>query len=390
MALDIVKAAFMPLIDASILVAAREMKFADAEGLDLVLTRETSWANVRDRIAIGHFDVAHMLAPMPIAANLGLTPMRCELIAPMALGLGGNAVTVSKALSLDASQILDAASAGTHLRGHIVARLKAGEPKLQFAVVHSHSAHNLELRYWLAACGIDPEKDIDIVILPPSYMVDALQHGTIDGYCVGEPWNSMAVERDLGSPLTTKNAIWAASPEKVLGVRTSWASEKPDILAALLRALIRSAKWCGNSANRGALSQMLARPDYLNVPAAVIERSLGSVAGFEPFEKAATFPWLSHAMWFYSQMVRWSLVAHVPGHVDLVQKTYRPDLYRRALTSTGTVIPSANSKVEGALKAPMPVGTTGGVLILGPDGFFDGLAFDPDEIDAYILAQKKA
>lgn len=195
MALDIVKAAFMPLIDASILVAAREMKFADAEGLDLVLTRETSWANVRDRIAIGHFDVAHMLAPMPIAANLGLTPMRCELIAPMALGLGGNAVTVSKALSLDASQMLDAASAGTHLRGHIATRLKAGEPKLQFAVVHSHSAHNLELRYWLAACGIDPEKDIDIVILPPSYMVDALQHGTIDGYCVGEPWNSMAVER---------------------------------------------------------------------------------------------------------------------------------------------------------------------------------------------------
>jgi len=208
--MKLVTASFLPLLDASILIIAREKGFAEALGIDLRLSREVSWANVRDRMAIGHFDVAHMLAPMPLASNLGLTPISERIIAPMALGSGGNAVTVSKVLSeaLDLPVTLDdPAEAGTSLRKLIAARKSNGDALLRFAVVHPHSSHFFELRYWLAACGIDPETEIDTIVLPPPYMADALKRGTIDGYCVGEPYNTAALEAGDGVLLTTKNAI---------------------------------------------------------------------------------------------------------------------------------------------------------------------------------------
>ena len=172
-------AGFMPLLDSAILVAAREKGFAAAEAIDLVLARETSWANIRDRMAVGHFQVAHVLAPMPIASNLGLTPLAVPVIAPMALGLGGNAVTVSTALwahmvDQGATPDFDPAATGKALQQVIARRASLSEPMLRFAVVHPYSGHNYELRYWLAACGIDPERDVEIVIVPPPLMADAL------------------------------------------------------------------------------------------------------------------------------------------------------------------------------------------------------------------------
>ncbi|HML30313.1 MAG TPA: CmpA/NrtA family ABC transporter substrate-binding protein, partial [Hyphomicrobium sp.] len=191
-----ITAGFMPLLDSAILVIAKERGFAEAEGIDLTLVREMSWANIRDRLAVGHFQVAHMLAPMPIACNLGLTPLAVPTIVPMALGQGGNAVTVSNALwaeMLDkgAKDDFDPAATGRALREVVIARASAAN-SLRFAVVHPYSGHNYELRYWLAACGIDPSRDIEIVIVPPPLMVDALASGNIDGYCVGEPWNTAA------------------------------------------------------------------------------------------------------------------------------------------------------------------------------------------------------
>src|SRR3569833_585868 len=170
-----VVAGFMPLLDSVLLVVAREMGLARSEGLDLVLMRESSWANIRDRIAVGHFDVAHMLAPMPIAAALQLTPLAVPVIAPMALGLGGNAVTVSAALwqrlvDVGARDDLDARTTGAALR-QVVAH---GGRTLRFAVVHPHSGHNYELRYWLGACGIVPDRDVEILVLPPALMPAAL------------------------------------------------------------------------------------------------------------------------------------------------------------------------------------------------------------------------
>lgn len=235
-----IRAGFLPLIDAAILIAAREKGFAETESIDLALVRETSWANVRDRLAVGHFDAAHILAPMPLAANMGLTAIGQKLFVPMALGLGGNAITVSMALHkrLGEPSANNPSEAGTRLADLIA---QSTEPKLRFAVVHPFSAHNFELRYWLAASGISPERDVEIVVLPPALVPDALAAGSIDGYCVGEPWNTLAVRAGTGRILTTKNAIWASSPEKVLALPAGMLETAPDLVASLVRALTESA-----------------------------------------------------------------------------------------------------------------------------------------------------
>ena len=399
-------AGFMPLLDSSILVAAKERGFADAEGIDLTLVRETSWANIRDRMAVGHFQVAHVLAPMPIAANLGLTPLAVPTIAPMALGLGGNAVTVSNglwALMVDrgATPDFNPATTGRALKQICVDRAARSQPILRFAVVHPFSGHNYELRYWLAACGADPTRDVEIVIVPPPLMADALASGAIDGYCVGEPWSTAAALQGYGRIVTTKAAIWRSSPEKVLSAGAKWAHDQPEALAALLRALCRSAQWCGDPGNQPELALILSGKSYLARPAEWMLHGLSGQldAGggdvrhaenfFVPFAKAATFPWKSHALWFYSQMVRWGQVQHTAENASIARETYRPDLYRAALKPLGIALPVANAKVEGALQSPTPVGSAGASLTLGPDGFFDGGLFDPDELDRYIAAQKR-
>ncbi|MDX8497792.1 CmpA/NrtA family ABC transporter substrate-binding protein [Mesorhizobium sp. VK4C] len=400
-----ITAGFMPLFDSAVLVAAGEAGFAAREGIELKLHRETSWANIRDRIAIGHFDVAHMLGPMPLACSLGLTPLASETIVPFSLGLGGNCVTVSNAVwqgmaANGATTDLDPARAGAALGALI--RERAGREPLRFAVVHPHSGHNYELRYWLAACGVDPDRDIEIVIVPPPFMADALAAGRIDGFCVGEPWNSAAVAAGTGLIVTVKALLWRNSPEKVIGVRRAWAEENPDALAALLRALHHSARWCQDPANRAELAALMARPAFLGQPEAIQmpvltgRLQLGGGAErrvedfFLPFDKAANFPWKSHALWFYTQMVRWGQLPHTPGNLAIARDCYRPDLYRSALKPLGVALPGANAKVEGALKVATPVGSAGASLVLGPDGFFDGQIFDPDKIDAYIAGQERA
>lgn len=401
-----ITAGFLPLMDSAILVIAREKGFAAQEGIALSLVRETSWASIRDRIAVGHFDVAHMLAPMPIAANLGLTPMRLELVAPLALGLGGNAVSVSNALwrameEAGATGPEAPAAVGAALRRVIGKRRSEGAERLRFGVVHPHSGHNFELCYWLAACGIQPGRDVEIAIVPPPLTADAIASGRIDGFCVGEPWNSVAVAAGHARIATVKAAIWKSSPEKVLGVRAEWAQAHEDTLARLLRALYRAAEWCGEAENRGELAAILSGAAYLDLPARHV---LGALEGrletggsihrvddfFLPVQKAATFPWQSHALWFYSQMVRWRQVAHSAENAERARRTFRPDIYRAALGPLGVTLPSANMKVEGALTGPTPVGSASGRLILGPDGFFDGAVFDPAELDAYIAAQSRS
>jgi two-component system, oxyanion-binding sensor len=380
-----VNAGFLPLLDASILIAAKEMGFAEAQGIDLRLVRETSWANVRDRVSVGQFDVAHMLAPLPIAQNLGLSPLAAEMIAPFALGLGGNAITVSQTMwedFTDANTINgDAKRAGLALSELVPRRKARGLPPLTFAVVHNFSAHAYELRYWLAASGIDPQRDVAITIVPPGLMPDALGAGVVDGYCVGEPWNSFAVAKGVGRILTTKASIWRSSPEKVLGMTRRWTEANADTMDALLLALHHSAKWCGKIENRDELSNLLQGQNYIGQ---TIE--LPSADFLQFYDGAANFPWQSHALWFYAQMVRWQQVSLSDANRQLANDTYRPDLYRRALKQAGIAMPGASSKVEGALTAPTHVPAQGGDLVLGPDGFFDGVKFDPDRLADYVRA----
>ena len=395
---DIITAGFMPLTDSAILVAARECGFAEQEGIALNLIRETSWANIRDRMAVGHFEAAHMLAPMPVASNLGMTALKLPMIAPMALGLGGNAITVSLALWRDmaaagAGDVADPATAGEALRAVLLDRRAAGGKPLQFAVVHPHSGHNFDLRYWLAACGIDPQHDVDIVIVPPPLMPDALASGQIDGFCVGEPWNSVAVAERRGRIVTVKSAIWKYGPEKVLGVRADWAQASPDSLARLLRALHQAAQWCGVASNRKDLAKILSGKAYLGLPKELIERgltghlrvdahSVTQVDGFfTPSDRLATFPWPSHALWFYSQMVRWQQIRHDPAHIAIARSSYRPDLYRAALAPQGVPMPVEDFKTEGMVAVEEASPESG--------GFFDGQIFDPVDFDGYLTRQKQ-
>ncbi|MFC4312101.1 CmpA/NrtA family ABC transporter substrate-binding protein [Steroidobacter flavus] len=373
---------FIPLMDCAPLAVAVEKGFAAEEGLDLRLVRETSWANIRDRVVVGHFDAAHMLGPMAIASTLGIGHLKVPMAAPLSLGLGGNAITVSLRvwdLMLAEGAVLSAGprALGEALRNVVRARERANKQPFTFAMVYPFSAHNYELRYWLAASGIDPDRDVRLVVIPPPLLVDAMREGQIDGFCVGEPWSSVAVSAGVGCIALPTTAIWKLSPEKVLGCRLEWTQRHPDRLQALVRSLYRAAVWCEQPENHSELARLLAEPRFVGAPAEILLRGLSNrlylqrggepehLPGFYlPASQAATFPWVSHALWFYSQMVRWGQVAFDPEHVAQVRATYRPDLYRLALDKT-TNVPSADTKL---------------------DELFDGVSFDSDDLPAYLAA----
>lgn len=394
---------FIPLVDCAPLVVAAEMGFAAAEGLELDLVRETSWANIRDRVMLGHFQAAHMLGPMPIASTLGIgNSLDVRMVAPFSLGLGGNAITVSTRLFAEMQANGGNVSGGpaamaAALAGAVAERRSTGAPLITIAMVFPFSGHNYELRYWLASAGIDPDRDVVLVVLPPPFMVDAIADGHVDAFCVGEPWNSLAVERGVGAIVVSKSTLWRQGPEKVLGLRADFAERHPEQLFALIRSLHRASVWAGDPANRDALAELLARPAYVGCPADIVKRALGGVVTREPggapqtipdflvfHDHAANFPWQSHALWFYSQMVRWGQTGYSADNAEKARAVYRPDLYRAALRSTDADLPNASSKVEGALTRPTPVASRSGRMVLGPDGFFDGLLFDPDDVEGYL------
>ncbi len=369
---------FIPLLDCATLVAAAECGFAAQENLELTLVRETSWANIRDRVVIGHFDAAHMLGPMTVASTLGIGHVKVPVIAPFALGLGGNAITVSLLLweqmtqegaTIHGSPAAQAAA----LKRVVAAREKTRREPLTFAMVYPFSCHNYELRYWLAAAGIDPDRQVRLVVIPPPFLVDALRNGQIDGFCVGEPWNSVAVRAGVGTIVAPTTGIWPFSPEKVLGCRLEWAQRHPKQLAALQRALYRASHWCERPDNHAELAALLAQPKYVGAPAGLLRQGLEGRLTlttnskpvdlenfYIPARHQATFPWVSHALWFYRQMLRWQQVQFAPEHLAAVRATYRPDLYRAALSPLARDIPPEDSRVE---------------------RFFDGEVFDPADLD---------
>jgi ABC-type nitrate/sulfonate/bicarbonate transport system substrate-binding protein len=370
---------FMPLLDCATLVVAQEKGFAAAEGLDLRLLRETSWANIRDRVAVGHFDAAQLLGPMVVAATLDIGHFAVPMIAPVSLGLGGNAITVSgKLWSLMAAQgavLGDPPGVQAAALARVVtARERAGTPPLSFAMVFPFSCHNYELRYWLASAGLNPDRDLRLVVLPPPLLVDALRSGQIDGFCVGEPWNSLAVETGLGCIVAATSDIWRRGPEKVLGMRLDWAERHPAQVAGLVRAIDAAARWCDDAYHHAELASLLAEPRYVGVPSSVLCAALGGQLAFSQggplmerpefivFSRfGATVPRPAHAAWFYSQMRRWGQTAELPGGLDLAMSAYRPDLHAAAV---------------GALSPPAEAS----------DSFFDGRRFDASELEAYLAS----
>ena len=194
---------FIPLVDASALIVAVDKGFATAEGLDVTLVREVSWSNVRDKLNIGQFDAAHLLAPVAIASSLGLGHVKLPILAPFNLGLNGNAITVSPALHAAIMGEIDGDPrnplvTALALARVVAARRKAGLEPLTFGMTFPFSTHNYQLRFWMAAGGVDPDEDVHLVVLPPPYMVDSLANGHVDAFCVGAPWNSVAVDLGVG------------------------------------------------------------------------------------------------------------------------------------------------------------------------------------------------
>jgi NitT/TauT family transport system ATP-binding protein len=378
---------FVPLVDAATLIVARELDFAAEEGLDLALSREPSWSNIRDKVGLGLYPAAHMLAPMPLAMTLGAGALRAPVIAPFILAVNGGAIGVSAALweRLGVEGFGDAAAAGrTLLRQGAGRRLRIGAP-------FPHAMHVEHLRYWIEGSGGDPDRDLLLQTVPPPLMAEALGAGEIDAFCVGEPWGSLAVERGVAALLLPTAAIWGWAPEKALGVRADWAQANPDTLAALLRALHRASLWLGRPSNAASAAEIMARPVYVGVAPELIERALTGALVISPGGEVrlsqrflglsgpeASFPWRSQAAWIAHRVApRWG-IEDAAALAAAAQGCFRPDLYRAALAPLGVDLPGASSKVEGALDSRIAVASSRGETYLGPDRFFDGRRFDPD------------
>jgi NitT/TauT family transport system ATP-binding protein len=337
----------MPLLDCALLVAAHEKGFAAQQGLRLRLVRETSWANVRDRVAIGHFDAAQMLGPMVLASGLGLWPGGTRCVAPAALGLGGNAITVSTELWLRMGEHGARAGASPDVQARalaavVAARARAGLDPLTMAMVFPFSCHHYQLRDWLALGNIDPDRDVRLMVVPPPLLVEAIRTGQVDGFCVGEPWSSLAVDAGLGAIAAVCSQIWPRSPEKVLGMRADYLAAHPDTVSALVRAIAAAADWAGELANHPELADMLAQPRYVGAPARLLLGALneelvmspGAAAlectGFLSLARSATQPRAEDAAQLLGNMRRcgqWS--GEAAPHQDAIA-TFRADIHAAA------------------------------------------------------------
>ncbi len=370
---------FIPLLDSAVLVAAARRGFAEAAGLNLKLVRETSWANIRDRISVGHFDVAHMLAPMPIAATLNLTSLAVPMRAPMVLGLGGNAITVSNAIAAQMADegwdgATEPADAGAALARVVERRSRRSADRIRLGVVHPFSGHAYELRYWLAAAGINPDQDVEIAVLPPRVMPDALSAGQLDGYCVGEPWSSAAVAAGIGRIATYKQKIWPDSPEKVLAATSEWAAANNNTLVSLIKALSDAAEWCAAAENANDLAMLMSGSEFLDCEPEVCLPALTGVLRlgngkenpapglFQFVSGQSALPRRAHGLWFYSQMVRWHQAEYSEEQAKLVEAVFDDAISRQALD-----LSRAESHQPG----------------LGVS-FFDGRPFDPDALADYV------
>lgn len=393
---------FIPLSDCAPLVIARERGYFEKYGLEVTLSKETSWANIRDKVAIGILDGAQMLAPMPLAMTLGLGPIHKPMITALSMDLNGNAITVSNELYLQMSKIDSAAMADRKTAVHalkalIENRKEQNKEPLTFAVVFPFSTHNYELSYWMASGGIDPVSDVRIVVVPPSHMVEQLEKGVIDGYCVGEPWNSLAVKKGLGHTLITKYEFWNNGPEKVFGVTQEWAAQHPNTHQALLMALLEASSWIDETSNRIEVASIVAPGIYANAPESIVRMSMTGTYQYSPnclpqalpdfnvFHRyAANFPWRSHAIWFLTQMIRWGQIKNGLDIRATAEQVYRPDIYRRAATQLGIQAPIIDYKSEGHHKEAWSLFAGDCSISLGSDRFFDDSSFDPTSPLAYL------
>jgi ABC-type nitrate/sulfonate/bicarbonate transport system substrate-binding protein len=349
MSRDRLRIGFIPLCDAAALIVAVDRGFTAAEGLDVELVREISWSNVRDKLNIGIFDAAHLLAPVAIASSLGLGHVKVPIIAPFALGVNGNAITVSPSLHGALMAATDGDIADPLVSARALARVAAqrrvkGEEPLTFGMTFPFSSHNYGLRFWMAAGGADPDEDVRLVVLPPPYMVESLANKQVDAFCVGAPWNSVAVDLGIGFILHFVSEILGRATEKLLAVRSRWAQENAELLSRLVRAHRRAAAFVEDTANREEVTAILAAPNRVGVDWEVVGRTLdgrikiapdGTVRASDRYllvgRKGAARPDDVQAAWLYAQMVRWGQAPLSAEMLAGAKAVFRPDLFDAAL-----------------------------------------------------------
>jgi two-component system, oxyanion-binding sensor len=376
---------FIPLADAAALIIAVDKGFTKEEGLNIELVREVSWSNMRDKLNIGLFDAAHLLAPIAIASSLGLGHVKVPIVAPFNLGLNGNAITVTndlyKALADHAhGDLADPKVSARALADVVAERRRKGREPLNFGMTFPFSTHNYQLRFWMASGGVDPDQDLRMVVLPPPYMVESISSGHVDAFCVGAPWNSVAVDLGIAHILHFVSEILQRATEKVLAVRASWAKENPDTLRRLIRAHGKAADFIEDVKNREEACAILSAPNRIDVAAEVIRRTLDGKLKVSPDgtyrtserylmigRLGAARPDPVQAAWLYAQMVRWGHAPLSNEFLAISKAVFRTDLYD-AVLGKGSPLP-ASEPLDGV-------------------GAFVGPAFDPNDIRAHLSLWK--
>lgn len=368
--LEDLKFGFIKLTDMAPLAVAYEKGFFEDEGLYVTLEAQANWKVLLDRVIDGELDGAHMLAGQPLGATIGIGT-KAEVITAFSMDLNGNAITVSNDTWAQMKPFLSKESDGKIVHPIKADALKPvvqqyrdqGKP-FNMGMVFPVSTHNYELRYWLAAGGINPgyyapqsgdnsgqlKADVLLSVTPPPQMPATMEAGTIKGYCVGEPWNQQAVFKGIGVPVVTDYEIWKNNPEKVFGVSKAWAEKYPNTHIRVVKALIRAAHWLdeNNNANRSEAVAMLSKSQYVGADQEVIANSMTGTFEYEKGDKRevpdfnvffrhnATYPYYSDAIWYLTQMRRWGQIADAKSddwYMTIAKEVYRPDIYQQAAAS---------------------------------------------------------
>ncbi len=361
------KFGFIKLTDMAPLAIAYENGYFEDEGLYVTLEAQANWKVLLDRVIDGQLDGAHMLAGQPLGATIGYGT-EAHIITAFSMDLNGNAITVSNDIWDQMKPNIPKDSSGKPVHPikadalkPVVEKYKADGKPFNMGMVFPVSTHNYELRYWLAAGGIHPgyyaphkddtsgtiDADAFLSVTPPPQMPATLEAGTIYGYCVGEPWNQQAVFKGIGVPVVTDYEIWKNNPEKVFGVSNEWAEENPNTHLAVVKALIRAAKWLdeNNNANRPAAVKILSQPNYVGADYDVIANSMTGTFEYEKGDKRevpdfnvffryfATYPYYSDAIWYLTQMRRWGQISEEKPDswfYEVAKKVYKPEIYLEA------------------------------------------------------------
>ncbi|MBI4921430.1 MAG: ABC transporter substrate-binding protein [Devosia nanyangense] len=406
---DELKFGFIKLTDMAPLAIAYEKGYFEDEGLFVTLEPQANWKVLLDGVITGQLDGAHMLAGQPLAATIGFGT-KAHIVTPFSMDLNGNGATVSNEVWEMMKPNVPAGDDGKPVHPikadalkPVIEQFKADGKPFNLGMVFPVSTHNYELRYWLAAGGINPGlyspddtsgqigADALLSVTPPPQMPATLEAGTINGYMVGEPWNQAAVFKGIGVPVITDYEIWKNNPEKVFGITAEFAEANPNTTIAITKALIRAAKWLdeNDNANRPEAVEILARPDYVGADAAVIANSMTGTFEYEKGDKRevpdfnvfyryfATYPYYSDAIWYLTQMRRWGQVAQTQPdswYEEVAKSVYRPDIYLKAaqmLVDEGTID-----------KADIPWDSDG--YRAPTNEFIDGVTYDGHQPNAYI------